>query len=196
MQFRIVLLLALLGAFVSASAQQPAPEQADASVKSAQETITAEFGAGFKLDPKFPPITTDLDADGAPDLVFVSFGKNPLGATIEKEYKVLDPYDSYFGFGNPKVTTKFSDFGDGTSHCVLIIHDYQAPKPKAKFVIVNLPFEKLSLGSTPYKKKTVTGLAALEQGGLNAIVFWDGKKYRWEPTDFSTDTSQLDLSAK
>lgn len=196
MPSRIVLLLTLLGAAHFVSAQQPVPEKDTSPTKSAQEMITNEFGGGFKLDPKFAPIMTDLDADGAQDLVLVSFGKNPLGATIEKEYKVLDPYDAYFGFGDPKVTTKFSNFGDGTSHCVLIIHNYQAAKPKAKFVIVNLPFEKLALGSTPYKKKTVTGISATEEGGLNAIVFWDGKKYRWEPTDFSSDISQLDLSAQ
>ena len=28
-------------------------------------------------------------------------------------------------------------------------------------------------------------------GGLNALVFWDGKKYRWEPTEFSSDFDQL-----
>jgi hypothetical protein len=113
-----------------------------------------------------------------------------------KNYRVLDPYDAYFGFGDPKVTIKFAGFGDGTSHCVLVVHNYRAATPKAKFVLVNLPFEKLGLGSFSLKKKTVAGIATTEEGGLNAVVYWNGKKYKWEPTDFSDNTSQLDQAAK
>jgi hypothetical protein len=192
---RLGLLLVLASAAVFA--QQSAPDKAPAASSDPyQQTIEAQFGADFKRDSKFAPMIADFDSDGAQDLVLVGIGKNPLGAQNLKNYKVVDPYDSYFGFGDPRVTTKFADFGDGTSHCVLVIHDYQAATPKAKFVIVNLPFERLSQSVTPFKKKTVTAISATEEGGLNAMVFWDGKKYRWEPTDFSTDVHQVDLGAK
>jgi hypothetical protein len=161
-----------------------------------QQIITEQFGDSFKLDAKFAPLTGDFDGDGVPDLMLVSFGKNPMAEMNAKNFRVSDPYDAYFGFGDPKVTIQFAGFGDGTKHCVLIIHDYQSATPKGKFVIVNLPFEKLSLGSYPFKKKTVTGIATTEEGGLNAIIYWNGKKYKWEPTDFNDDTSQLDQAAK
>ncbi len=193
MLFRFGLLLALAGAPVFA--QQVAADKAPAAFDY-QQTIDAQFGSDFKLDPKFAPIIADFDSDGAQDLVLVSIGKNPLAAQNLKNYKVIDPYDSYFGFGDPRVTTKFADFGDGSSHCLLVIHSYQAETPKAKFVIVNLPFEKLSQTIAPFKKRTVPAISATEEGGLNANVFWDGKKYRWEPTDFSTDIHQVDLGAK
>lgn len=195
MLFRLGLLIALAGAPLFA--QQVAADKASAVASdSFQQTIDAQFGSDFKLDSKFAPMIADFDGDGVPDLVLVSTAKNPLGNQNAKNYKVVDPYDSYFGFGDPRVTTKFADFGDGTSHCVLVIHDYRAATPKAKFVIVNLPFERLAQSTTPFKKRTVTSISATEEGGLNAMVFWDGKKYRWEPTDFSTDVHQVDLGAK
>jgi hypothetical protein len=194
MLFRLGLLLALTGAPLFA--QQVAADKAAPTVPDYQQTIETQFGSDFKLDKKFEPMIDDFDADGAEDLVLVSIGKNPLAAQGVKGYKVIDPYDAYFGFGDPKVTTKFASFGDGTSHCVLVIHNYQSAIPKAKFVIVNLPFERLSRSTTPFKKRTVAAISATEEGGLNAMVFWDGKKYRWDPTDFSTDIHQVDLGAK
>ncbi|HWR15199.1 MAG TPA: hypothetical protein VN577_10240 [Terriglobales bacterium] len=149
--------------------------------------MDSQFGEGFKVDPKFHPLPADFDGDGVEDVAIVTFGKDPLARSADKNYKVVDPYDEYFGFGDAKVTARFSGFGDGTSHCVNVIHDWRNQKPKAKFVIINLPFESLGLGTVPYKKRTVTGIAAKEGGGLNALVFWDGKKYRWEPSEFSND---------
>lgn len=153
--------------------------------------VDSLFGGGFSIDAKFQPLAADFDNDGVEDLAVVTIGRNPLQNSNSAGFKVIDPYDSYFGFGDTKITARFADMGDGTAHCVLMIHSWQSAKPKAKFVIVNLPFEKLSLGAAPYKKKTVVGLSAREMGGLNAMVFWDGKKYRWEPTEFSSDFDQL-----
>jgi hypothetical protein len=191
MPSRIVLLLALACAAICVSAEQPTSPNGTKPATSLQATINEEFGDGFQIDPKFAPLTGDFDSDGTEDLAIVAFAKNPLANSNEKKFKVADPYDSYFGFGDPKVTTKFADFGDGTAHCVLIIHDWHNATPKGKFVIVNLPFEKLDLSKMPRKKKTIVALSATELGGLNALVYWDGKKYKWEPTDFSSDTSQL-----
>lgn len=190
---RIVLLLSAIGCALAVSAQQPVSMDAIPPASPLQATVNDSFGEGFALDAKFPSLTADLDGDGAEDLVVVTFAKNPMANSNEKNFRVADPYDAYFGFGDPRVTTKFSNFGDGTSHCVLIIHDWHNPAPKAKFVIVNLPFEKLSITRVAYKKKTLTVLAATELGGLSANVFWDGKKYKWEPTEFSVDEDQLKL---
>ena len=48
-------------------------------------------------------------------------------------------------------------------------------------MIINLPFDNLALTQTSLKKKTRTAIAT-EEGGLGgSVVFWDGKRYRYEP---------------
>jgi hypothetical protein len=191
MPFRILLLLAPIIVSVFAFAQQPVLASAAEPANPLQATITSSFGDGFLLDAKFAPLTADFDSDGTEDIVLVAFGKDPMANSNERNFRVADPYDAYFGFGDPKVTSKFSNFGDGSFHCVLIIHDWHSAAPKGKFVIVNLPFEHLELSKMPLKKKTLPALSATELGGLSSLVFWDGKKYKWEPTEFSTDTRGL-----
>jgi hypothetical protein len=193
MPFRILLLLAALNISLSLYGQQPAPAAPTPPLNPVQKVINDQFGDGFTLDASFAPMTADFDADGTEDLALVVVAKNPLANSVEKNFKVVDPYDAYFGFGDPKVTTKFSDFGDGNFRCVLIMHDWRAGAPKLKFVLVNLPFEKLELSKMPLKKKTVPAISATELGGLNSLVYWDGKKYKWEPTEFSNDTKNLSV---
>ena len=68
---------------------------------------------------------------------------------------------------------------------VLVIHGagkegWRAETPKQKFVIVNLPFEKLSLAPLVVKKKKkVLAIMAEEPVGGSSSVYWDGKKYKW-----------------
>ncbi len=191
MPLRILLLAALACAANFCLAQEPDPGNKNSIPATLQATVDSNYGDGFTLDPKYQPLTGDFDADGTQDLALVAITKSPLANSVEKSFRVIDPYDAYFGFGDPRVTTKFSDFGDGTSHCVLIIHDWKNANPKTKFLVVNLPFEKLELVKLPYKKKTLVAISATELGGLNAVVFWDGKKWKWEPSDFSNDLSDL-----
>jgi hypothetical protein len=182
-------MLLLLCASVSlcATAQNTTPSLQSKRPDFGKDYMAAQFGPGFKLDPAFSPSTGDFDADGNEDLLMIGISKDPLSDSNSKNYKVQDPSNSYFGFGDPKITTRFGSFGDGSHRCILLVHSWRAEKPKAKFVIVNIAFQKVSLGQTPYKKKSVTGVYVEEVGGMNAVVFWDGKKYRWEPTQFSTD---------
>ena len=165
---------------VSAAQQAPAPPL------DAQQICTKEFGEQFKLDPKFAPLTADLDGDGQEDLVLVAIAKNPLSGELDYHYRAIDPYDGYFGWGNAKDTVQFTATNGGATRYVLVVHNWRAPK--AKFVIINLPFDKLSLGRMPInKKKTVNTIHAVELGGLGADVYWDGKKYKWEPSSIGED---------
>jgi hypothetical protein len=161
----LILVLALA---TSALAQQP----------KAQELAAREFGPSFTVDAAFAPLFGDLDGDGQEDAVLVATSKSPLGDEAEFHYRAIDPYDSYFGWGDPKTTVQFSQTNAGPARYVLIIHDWRAPKQK--FVIVNLPFERLSLGRISRKKKSYNSIHAEESGGLSAEVFWDGRKYKWE----------------
>ena len=160
-----------------------AAQQAPAPPLDAQQICTNEFGEQFKLEPKFPPLMADLDGDGQEDLVLVATAKNPLSGELDFHYRAIDPYDGYFGWGNVKDTVQFSATNAGTTRYVLVVHNWRAPKEK--FVIINLPFDSLEVGRMAIKKKnkiTVNTIHAVELGALGADVYWDGKKYKWEPS--------------
>jgi hypothetical protein len=190
MQFRISLLLAALFSSLAITAQQAAPPKATPQppLRPLQPLVEKQFGAGFKLDSHFAPLYGDFDGDGNEDIALIAISKNPLGASGGFNYKVSDPYDTYFGIGDPKITTAYATFSDGSGHCILIIHSWKAEAPKAKWVIVNVPFDKVAAGQvTVRRKKTVDAVATIETNGMSSMVFFDGRKYRWEPNDFADD---------
>jgi hypothetical protein len=180
---RTLLLVVVAVSALAAAAAQRAP----APPLDAQQICTHEFGEQFKLDPKFAPLTVDLDGDGQEDLVLVATAKNPLSGELDYHYRAIDPYDGYFGWGNVKDTVQFSATSVGTTRYVLVVHNWRAPKEK--FVIINLPFDSLEVGRIAIKKrkKTVNTIHAVELGGLGADVYWDGKKYKWEPSSIDQD---------
>jgi len=154
-----------------------------------QQLVAAQFGPDFKLNTHFEPILGDMDGDGTEDIALIAASKNPTGGSGAHNYTVSDPYDGYFGYGNPKVMASFSTSPSGSSHCILIIHDWKAATPKSKWVVVNVPFEKIELGEvTLKKKKTVSAVTVIEADGLTAMVYFDGKKYKWEPNSYDPDS--------
>ncbi len=178
---RVLLFLFLAAAAAAQQTPAPAAQPTPAPPLDAQQLCTREFGESFKVDPKVAPLTVDLDGDGQEDLVLVATSKSPLGGELDYHYHAIDPYDAYFGFGDPKVTVQFSATNALTTRYVLVVHNWRAPKEK--FVIVNLPFDTLSTARiTVKKKRTVNTIHAEEMGGLASDVYWDGKKYRWEPS--------------
>lgn len=189
MQFRTSLLLAVLFCSLCVTARQWPSEKAKPAPPSRplQPIIERQFGSSFKIDTRFEPLYGDFDGDGNEDIALIAISKNPLGASGGFNYKVSDPYDGYFGVGDPKITTAYATFGDGTGHCIVIIHSWKAEVPKAKWVIVNVPFDKIAAGQVTLKKKTVDAVAAVEANGMSSLVFFDGRKYRWEPNDFADD---------
>jgi hypothetical protein len=182
-----VLVLFAAGALHWFASAQQTPAVQSMAASEAQQICTREFGDQFKLDPKFAPITADLDGDGQEDLVLVATAKNALSGEMDYHYRAIDPYDGYFGWSNAKDTLQFSATNAGTTRYVLVVHSWRTPK--GKFVIVNLPFDSLSAGRMPIKRKktTVNTIHAVEYGGLGADIYWDGKKYRWEPTSSGQD---------
>ncbi len=139
--------------------------------------IAKPFGPGFKLVPKFPVLVADLDGDGAEDAVVVATGETPLLDEAEYGYKVVDPYNAYFGFGDPKVTSQFTVPSDKPL-MLLVVQNWRAPK--ARFVIINVPFEKLATGRVLVKKKPHPAIFAVEITGMKAAIYWDGKKWKWK----------------
>jgi hypothetical protein len=146
--------------------------------------VAKEFGEGYKMATDIAPIFGDFDGDGKQDVAVVATGGNPLMGEGSHNYKTLDPYNASFGYGNPKVTMAFNT-SEQAARYILILHSWQVPLNK--FVLVNVPFEKLRIGHMMRKKKPVDALEAVDVTGVQGAVYFDGKKYKWEIIGAETD---------
>jgi hypothetical protein len=188
----VVLALAVVSAAFAAGKKQPPPPPARATVPSpavTDEYIHKEFGDNCSVMASEPQFVGDLDGDGVDDLVIAARCKNPLADQSEFAFRVTDPFDSYLGYGNVKVTSGFaSDDPERKGICLLIVHGvgheaWRSNQPKPKFVLINLPFKTLTVKKLALRKKTVLGVYMEEKGEGEAtasVVFWDGKKYRYQ----------------
>jgi hypothetical protein len=182
-----------------------APEApAEASVPSdLQDVIKKQFGPAFTIaktpgkimmthikqeddTPWTPFLVGDLDGDGIEDAVIVGRAKDAMGGAPMFDYKVLDPMNQYFGWGDPKVTSTFSAEDPVHNTLVMVIHGagkegWRAEKPKAKFVFINLRFDRITISGAKLKKKAVSAVRVEESDGVASLVFWDGKKYKYLP---------------
>ena len=73
------------------------------------EFVQQQFGNQFTLLPEVAAVFGDLDGDGVEDVVIAARCKNPMLDQGEHNYTVIDPYYDFFGYGDPKVTTTFSE---------------------------------------------------------------------------------------
>jgi hypothetical protein len=177
---------------VSAEKKLPPPPPKPAHTPSPAVTndyIHKEFGDNCSLLGGPPQFVGDLDGDGIDDLVVAGRCKNPMIDQADHGFAVVDPYDRFLGFGDVKVTSSFaSDEPERKGVCLLVVHGVGAEawlsqKPKAKFVMINLPFKTLDVKKLALKKRTVLGVFMEEQGEgeeTSSVVFWDGKRYRYQ----------------
>jgi hypothetical protein len=181
---------------VSVSAEQskktPPPPPAHAKSPSplvTDEYIHKQFGDNCSLLAGPPQFVADLDGDGVDDLIIAARCKNPMADQAEYSFTVNDPYDSFMGYSDIKVTSTFaSDEPERRGVSLLIVHGagkdaWRADAPKAKFLLINLPFKTLTVKRLALKKKTVLGIYMEEQGegeNTSSVLFWDGKKYRYQ----------------
>lgn len=156
------------------------------------EFVQQQFGSEFKLLPDIAPVFGDLDGDGVEDVVIAARCKNPMLDEGEHNYTVMDPYYDFFGYGNPRVTTTFVEPDPALRGLVvLVIHGagpdaWRSATPKAKFVIVHLPYRAISVRKMKMRKKMVEAIYVEEVGqtgetGESAAVFFDGKKFCYVP---------------
>jgi hypothetical protein len=156
--------------------------------------VQKQFGSTCSLM-GMPPVAADMDGDGVEDIVIPARCTNPMMDQAENNFQVVDPYFSFFGYGNPKVTTAFStEVPERRGFVLLIIHGagaqaWRSPTPKAKFLIVNLPFKSITVKKFALRKRQVMGIYVEETGGDDtvSVVFWDGKKYRYQPMGSSLE---------
>ena len=160
-----------------------------ASRKIDNEFVQQQFGDQFTLLPEIAPVFGDLDGDGVEDVAIAARCKNPMLDQAEHKYTVMDPYYEFFGYGDPKLTTTFSE-GDPARRglVVLIIHGagqdgWRSATPKAKYVIVNLPYRTISIRKMGLRKRTIEAIYVEESGdmGDSSALFFDGRKFRYVP---------------
>jgi hypothetical protein len=173
--------LAITFLLANATAQKP-PTPCDAECAALKQYVAAQFGESFTVVRTYAALKGDLDGDGAEDTVVVAQSKTPLADQAEFHFKAIDPYDGYFGWGNPNITAQFAAQDGERAVLLLIVHGWREPTPKAKFVVLNTPFDKLSIARMSLKKKAIWAIHAEEITGIVSSLYWDGKKYKWSPT--------------
>jgi len=198
-RFLLPLFAVLLVAAAAAQSKPTPPPPAHAHSPSPAVTddlIHKQFGDNCSLLAGPPQFVADLDGDGVDDLVVAAKCKNPMADKDEYSFVVADPYDAFLGFGDVKVTSTFaSDEPERRGVSLLIIHGagaeaWRAETPKAKFLLINLPFKTLAVKRLTLKKRIVLGIYMEEGGegeGTSSVVFWDGKKYRYHPLGSSLE---------
>jgi len=195
---RLRILLGLIAIFAASatlaaqSKKQPPPPPAHAKAPSpavTDEYVHKEFGDNCSLLAGPPQFVGDLDGDDVDDLVVAARCKNPMADQAEYGFRVADPYNNFLGFGDVKVTSTFaSDSPERKGICLLVVHGvgpqaWRSEKPKPKFVLINLPFKTVTVKRLALKKRIVLGVYMEEQGegeATSSVVFWDGKKYRYQ----------------
>jgi hypothetical protein len=194
---RFHLFLVTLCAWLTLTAvAQQAPSQLTATRFTVDnDFVQKQFGTSCTLLAGPQPLMADLDGDGVEDIVIPARCTNPMMDQAENSFKVVDPYDSFFGYGNPTVTTRFaSEDPDLRGLALLIIHGvgpeaWHSATPKAKFVIINLPFKQVSVKKLGLRKRSVLAIYAEESGSdqTTSATFWDGKKYKYQPMGSSME---------
>jgi hypothetical protein len=159
-----------------------------------EDFIRQQFGDGVSLIPGAKPYLRDVDGDGIDDLVIAAISKKPMLDAGEHNYRVIDPYYTFYGYGDPNLTTSFgSEDLQSKNRVILIIHGagadgWRAEVPKAKFVVINMPFKSVSVRRLQVKKKLVINAIFSEETdstAVDSVLFWDGKQYKYQPIGVS-----------
>ena len=184
--FSLALLLPALAQLPTAAKTESAKI---ANIKIDNDFVQRQFGNQFTLLSDVPVTVGDLDGDGIEDVAIAARCKNPMLDQGELNYTVVDPYYDYFGYGDPKLTTTFSE-GDPKQRGLVVLIIYGATKegwrsatPKAKYVVVNLPYSTISVRKMKMRKRSIEALYVEEAGemGDSSAVFFDGKKFHYVP---------------
>lgn len=181
-----LLVLPLLA--LSLAGQQPPPPDND--------FVQQQFGDSCSVDPQWKPLTADLNGDGVEDIVMVARCTNPVIDQDEKDFKVIDPMNSFYGYGNPKITSGFGQQDPRLKGMViLIVHGsgaeaWRSTTPQAKFVVINIAVKTITVKKMKLSRKKSTAAIYVQEASadqMNSAIYWDGKKYRYEPMGASLD---------
>jgi hypothetical protein len=132
----------------------------------------------------------DVDGDGVDDLVIAAVSKKPMLDAGDHNYRVIDPYYTFYGYGDPQLTATFGSEDLQTKNLVILIINgsgkdaWRAEVPKAKYVVINMPFKSISVRRLQVKKKVVINAIFSEEAdstAVDSVIFWDGRQYKYHP---------------
>jgi hypothetical protein len=181
--------LLLIAACLCQAANAQPGAQSQNKMEAIAPLVKQQFGGSFTVNSGMQTaiIVADFDGDGVEDVAIVADSKDPLPDSYAFKYSVSDPYYSFFGYGNPQLTAGFGKSDPGHSHDLLVIFGagpdaWRAATPKAKFVIINVPFDTVEVGRLMIKKNKppIFVIKAQESRLMDSSVFWDAKKKRWK----------------
>jgi hypothetical protein len=192
MRVWLLCLCVAVTACVAGEQSQPAANPAATAVPDLAALVKQQFGPTFTIPAKFPTplITADFDGDGVEDVAIVANSTEPFPDSYSFKYNVIDPYNAYFGMGNPTLSSQFSTSDPQRNHDLLIIFGsgpeaWRSATPKNKFVVINLPFDDIAVGRMLVKKNKppIFVIKARESQVMDSAVWWDAKKkkWKWEP---------------
>ena len=111
----------VLGFALAALAQQPPVVSPSAASSVDNDFIKKQFGSTCTLMPGPPQMKADMDGDGVEDLIVAARCTNALVDQTENNFTVIDPYNSFYGYGNTKITTQFATEDPATRGLVLLV---------------------------------------------------------------------------
>ena len=151
--------------------------------------VQQQFGPGFTVNASqsLVLLAADFDGDGVEDVAIVADSKDPLPDSYQFKYQVADPYNSYFGNGDPRFTAGYGKLDPSHNHQLLVIFGagsdaWHAATPKAKFVLINVPFDTVEVGRMLVKKNKppIFVIKAIEAQVMDSAIYWDPKRKRWK----------------
>src|SRR5260221_1004335 len=108
------------------------------------EFVQQQFGKEFTMLPELAAVFGDLDGDGVEDIVMAARCKNPMLDEAQHDYKVIDPYYDFYGYGDPKVTTTFKEPDPARRWLAAVVNACSAPgemapgTPKRRYRLLRL----------------------------------------------------------
>ena len=131
-----------------------------------------------------PFLETDIDGDGVPDAIIAAHCEKIVTQANNFGFRLSDPYMTYHGYGDPKITSEFGSVDPAGGVMVLVLlgagsDGWRAAQPKAKWALINLPFDNLSLTRVPNKKRALAALLLESRDEQDSVAYWDGKKWQW-----------------
>src|SRR5215475_11565023 len=148
---------AIFWAILLCTAQSPVKPTPVSAAPLKMDSVSAlvkdQFGPSFSIPGKFSKvmISADFDNDGVEDVAIIADSRDPIPDSFDYKYTVADPYYSYFGQSNPAETAVYGRADAGRNHDLLVIFgagsdSWHNATPKAKFVLINVPFDEINVG--------------------------------------------------
>ncbi len=186
----LAICLLLAAPLLAQTAAPPAPPLA-----TRRRTWPVSSDASFKLDPSIPAHVRRSGwrrqrgsrAGGNQQHAFAVAGavqlqgRGSLSTPTSAPEILASPRNSRF------ISTALSLLSD----CLRLASAAGQVQAVSKFVLINTPFESAKIVNLRLKKKNIQAIEAVDRTTLHALVFWDGKRWRWSAQGMDGDDTMF-----